>query len=308
MNTLPGRFTAICLVIYTVIFLTGPVHAQKSRYSGLEAAIRHITDTTGVHTGIAVCGLNFDAVIKHGCDRHYPMQSTYKFPLAIAVLHDVDKGRLSLMQKVHIPESQLDMHTWSPMVKDFPHGDIDISLEKLLIYAVSKSDNNACDVLFRLAGGTRIVQQYVHSLGVKEINIAATEAEMKKAWKVQYTNWCNPAAMTQLLKLFYSHKLLSPATNTLLMKWMTESENSPNRLKGLLPAGTVAAHKTGTSDTNDAGITAATNDVGIITLPDGRCYAISVYVSDYKGGVVRGEHIIAEISKVVWDYFIQHKN
>ncbi|WP_431217258.1 serine hydrolase [Puia sp. P3] len=55
--------------------------------------------------------------------------------------------------------------------------------------------------------------------------------------------------------------MLSPVSTRLLMKWMTES-NSPHRIGGMLPKGTVVAHKTGTSNTNAAGITAATNDAG----------------------------------------------
>ena len=72
---------------------------------------------------------------------------------------------------------------------------------------------------------------------------------------------------------------LSPDRDTLLLKWMMESTPGPKRIKGLLPSGTVVAHKTGASGT-DSGLTRATNDVGLVTLPDGRHLAIAVFVSD----------------------------
>jgi beta-lactamase class A len=109
--------------------------------------------------------------------------------------------------------------------------------------------------------------------------------------------------MLELLRRFYAGSLLSPSGNRLLLQLMTETENSPKRLKGQLPANAVVAHKTGTSDTNAAGLTAAINDVGIITLPDGRHMAVVVYVSDYKGGVSGGEQIIAAISRLAWDFY-----
>lgn len=297
----------LCLVI-ACLLLYGTGYAKKTAIQDLAAKLQKVIDTASAKIGIGILGLDFrDSLVLNGQYR-FPMQSVYKFPLAIAVLTDVDKGELALAQSIHIPAQSLDTATWSPLVKEYPHRDIDISLSDVLRYAISKSDNNACDILFRLAGGTASVNNYIHRLGIADMALKATEAEMKTAWPVQYTNWCRPAAMLRLLRLFYEGRLLSKESTALLMRWMTESENPPNRIKGLLPADAVVAHKTGTSDTNSQGMKAATNDVGIIILPDGRHYALVVYVSDYKGGVDRGAHIIATISRIVWDYFTQRSS
>src|SRR5438477_9195040 len=42
----------------------------------------------------------------HGTDR-FPMQSVYKFPIAMAVLHDVDRGLLRLDQIVKVAKTEL---------------------------------------------------------------------------------------------------------------------------------------------------------------------------------------------------------
>jgi beta-lactamase class A len=81
---------------------------------------------------------------------------------------------------------------------------------------------------------------------------------------------------------------------------MIESPTGQKRLKGLLPKGTVVAHKTGTSGTRD-GVTAATNDVGIITLPNGRHLAVAIFVSDSPADEATRERVIAEIAKALWD-------
>jgi len=81
---------------------------------------------------------------------------------------------------------------------------------------------------------------------------------------------------------------------------MAESNPGSKGLQGLLPNGTVVAHKTGTSGTQN-GITAATNDIGIITLPNGKHFAIAVFVSDSPADEKVREAVIAKIAKAVWD-------
>jgi len=86
---------------------------------------------------------------------------------------------------------------------------------------------------------------------------------------------------------------------------MTESYGL-KRLKGLLPEGTIVAHKTGTSATI-RGLTRATNDAGIITLPNGKHIAITVFISDSNADQTKRELTIAKISKVVFDYWTNPK-
>lgn len=268
----------------------------------LDSKLRSIVDTSKAHIGFAVLGLDFSDSLYINRSDHFPMQSTYKFPLAVCVLHLVDQGKLSLDQNIHLPAKSLDEDTWSPMRDKWPDQDIDISLRDLLMYTVSQSDNNGCDALFRLVGGTDVVNDYMHSIGITGINIVATEHQMHQKWSVQYTNWCQPDAMAHLLSDFYLGKILRRSGREFLLDKMINSVNN-NRTKELLPESAVVAHKTGTSGTNKKGITAATNDVGIITLPNGKHIAIVAFISDYPGGVPRGEGIIAQLTKQVWDYY-----
>jgi beta-lactamase class A len=94
---------------------------------------------------------------------------------------------------------------------------------------------------------------------------------------------------------------LSASSRALLLQFMTQCATGPHRLKGLLPADTQVAHKTGTSGTV-AGVTAATNDVGLITLPDGRHLAIAVFVSDSPADETTREAVIAKMSLAAWTW------
>lgn len=231
----------------------------------------------------------------------FPMQSVYKFPIAMAVLRQVDQGRLRLDAKVRVEKSELiGPQQHSPIRDLHPEGGFEMRLDELLRYAVSESDGSASDVLLRVVGGAGKVQAYLGDLGVTDIRVVDTEMAIGSAQGVQYRNWATPREAVRLLKAFQQGKGLSDSSRALLMKWMTETPTGRNRLKGKLPAGTVVAHKTGTSRTVN-GVTAATNDIGLVTLPDGRHLAIAVFVSDAAAADEIREAVIAALARAAWD-------
>lgn len=285
-----------------VLILLFPI-TTFAQYPKLKSEIEIISKQANGIVGVGVMDLQTKETLLINQDHKFPMQSTFKFPLAIAVLDLVDKGKYKLDQKIHVKKAQLDQETHSPMRDKRPNQDFDITIGELLSYSVSESDNNACDILFELAGGTKKVNDYIHSLGVKDIAIVATEKEMKAGWEVQYTNYARPSAYLQLLQIAYERKKLSKASHDFLWKTLVEGPTGLKRIKGQLPKGTEVAHKTGTSGTNDKGITAATNDAGIIKLPNGKAIAVVVFVSDAAANSDTRELVIARIAKAVWDYY-----
>lgn len=233
---------------------------------------------------------------------HHPTLSVYKFPLALAVLNQVDQHKLKLNKKIRVTKEMLHPGTWSPFRDEYPEGKTDATIAELLSYTVSRSDNNTTDILFDLLGGPAVVQQYVSDLGIKDMAIVANEYQMGEEGKL-YDNWSKSAAMVDLLEQFYTKKVLSEENTTFLLSLMTYTPTGMNRLKGLLPSTAIVAHKTGTSGTNEEGITAAINDVGIITLPNGNHIAIAVFVTNSKESFETNEYIIAHIAGMVWNHY-----
>ncbi len=234
--------------------------------------------------------------------QRFPMQSVYKFPIAMAVLAQVDQGKLQLDQKVHVEAS--DIVQDSQILDENSQG-MEFSLSELLQYMVSKSDSTACDRLLRLIGGPEVVMEYLRSLGVNDIIVANTENEQQgQDSTLQYRNYATPDAAVNLLRALHEGEGLSKSSQALLLQWMIETTTGPKRIKGLLPDGTVVAHKTGTSRTVD-GITAATNDVGLVSLPNGRHLAIAVFVSDSRANNATREEVIAKVAKAAWDEWSQ---
>ena len=302
MNT--NFLTKLSFTVLLILFVTFN-HSAIAQKENLRKKIEAISkDAKGI-VGVGIMDLTSREMILINEKHKFPMQSVFKFPLGMAVLDQVDKGKLTLDQKIHVTKEDLNPDTWSPLQKKYPEGNVDVTIEELLSYTVSNSDNNTCDILFKLVGGPVKVQDYMRELGIKEMNIVATEAGMSKGWNVQYTNWCRPSAMLKLLDVFYQGKNLSKTSSDFLWKIMTETTTGPNKMKGLLPADAKVAHKTGASGTNDKGIMAATNDVGIMTLPNSKQIAVVVYVSDTPVDEKTRDGVIAQIAKAAWDYYLK---
>ncbi len=235
-------------------------------------------------------------------NQRFPMQSVYKFPIAMAVLHQVDSGALRLDQPVTVERADMVPPGYHSPIRDrFPTG-VTLHLRDLLRFMVSESDGTACDILLRMAGGPAAVTEYLQGLGIQGIAVATSEAEMARSPLVQYRNWATPLEMAALLVKFQKGAGLSPASRALLVQWMSAPQASGHRLAGRLTPGTPVAHKTGSSGTSN-GLTRATNDVGLITLPDGRHLAVVVFVSDSTAPADVRDGVIAKIARAAFDHF-----
>ena len=242
---------------------------------------------------------------------HPPMQSMFKFPLGLTVLHLADEGRLpgqrpgepirdTLDRPLRfLPEDRI-AHSFSPMTDRYPEANVDVPLRELLTYAVGQSDNAATDTLQRTVGGPAVIQAYLRSLlGNSAFQMQSGEQEMDKDPQAQYGNWIEPAAAARLLQLLVTHSPLKPDTNAFLLHVMTASQTGAHRLRAGLPPGTPLAHKTGTSGVH-GGVAAATNDIGLITLPDGRHLAVAVFVTDARADEPTREAVIATIGQAAY--------
>ena len=274
----------------------------QAQLQPLREEINQIIAGKNATVGVAILNLQNGDTLSINRQTHLPMQSVYKLHLALAVLDQVDRGKLLLDQKIFVKKSDLLPNTYSPLRDKHPEGNLDVPLRDLLRYSVSESDNVACDLLFRLVGGPKKVQNYIHKIGIKNVAIAATEDQMHQDWAAQFTNWTTPKAMMQLLKKVNDQKLFSKNNQDFLWEILTTGSTGMNRIKGMLPKGTVVAHKTGTSGSKN-GVLDAINDAGIVVLPDGKRFAIVVFVANSKESMKTNEAIIAQISKAAWDYF-----
>lgn len=295
------KFTIIKIGLLALIQFCAPnIFAQDQ----LRKDVFKIIQSVEADVGVAIKHLEDGDTLTFNGMNPFPMQSVFKFHLGLAVLDQVDKGKISLEQKIPIHKKEFIPKTHSPIADKYPEGNVALSVKELLSYTISNSDNNGCDILLRLVGGPRKVEEYIHRQNVKGIAIVHNEEEMQKSWEAQFDNWTNPWSMIQLLELFYQNRILSKLSRDVLMEMMINTTTGPKRIKGLLPEGTAVAHRTGTGSLNDKGILGALNNVGIVMLPNGKHVAIAIFISKTPESVDRLEEVIAKISKVVFDHYL----
>jgi beta-lactamase class A len=275
-------------------------------------------------------------VALNGGDR-FPMASTFKVPVAVQLLTRVDKGELKLDQMIEIKVS--DLHPGSGTLADlFNKPGLSLSVRNLLELMLLISDNSATDVCLRLAGGADAVNARMRELGIEGISVNRSTAQLIADWigvtglpseeswnpamfstlfaavkpeeqsaaakrfEADARDTSTPDGMAALLARIFRREVLKPDTGDLLLDIMRRCRTGDQRLKGILPALTEVAHKTGT-------IGGTTNDVGIMTLPDGAGHvAIAVFVKSSTNAVPARERVIAEIARAVHDYYLFNPN
>lgn len=272
--------------------------------TALRNKINQIVKSKNATVGVGIMDFKNGDTLTFNGKGHFPMQSVYKFHLALAVLNQVDKGKFILNQDIFISKADMIPNIYSTLREKYSQGNVNLPLSEIIKYTVSQSDNVGCDRLFKLIGGTEKANKYIQKLGVKEVQILDTEERIQNNWSLQYKNYSTPFSAVQLLKKFHKENILSKSSQDFLYEIMVETTTGPDKIKGLLPREAIIAHKTGFSGKNKEGLTAATNDIGIITLPNGKQFAIAIFVSDSMEDEKTNDKMIAEIALAAWDYYL----
>jgi len=284
------------------LFLSLATQAQLP--DSLRSHIDQLLVNKDVRLGFSMLHLEKGDTLSIRGEGHFPMQSVFKFHIALCVLDLVDKGVFTLTQKVKIEKKDMPEKFYSPLRDANPNGG-SFSIAKLIRYEIVHSDNVACDALLRLIGGPEVVNAYFISHGFSDISIHINEQQMQKNWDNMFQNWTTPIAATNLLRAYYlnNNKLLSEKSYNFLWQTMKDTETGQMRIKGKLPEGTIVAHKTGSSGSNDEGLTEALNDIGIVFLPNGDHLILSFFVSHSYENDTTNEAIISEITELVYTYY-----
>ena len=244
-------------------------------------------------------------------DDLYPQQSVSKLWVSITALDAVDRGRVDLDDKVTLTRADLTVFHQPIAAEVLGDGSYTTTLGDLMKRAITTSDNTANDRLMRAVGGYQAVRAMIARKGLGAIRFADGERAMQSriaglTWRQSYATNGNffeardklpikkrsaafqryiadpydgaaPRAIVDALASLKRGELLSPASTEHLLNIMGHTRTGPNRLKGGLQPGWTLSHKTGTGQ-ELGGVQAGYNDIGILTAPDGRSYAVAVMI------------------------------
>jgi len=215
------------------------------------------------------------------------------------------------------------------LAETFVHPGLQLSVANLIEVMITESDNTATDTLMGLAGGPAAVTKNLRRLGITDFRVdrvtgeilrdvfglpgqatpevvaeayrnrpelLTTQGDRNLDFEADPRDHATPLAFLQLLLAIDSGKAMSAESRTFLLDVMSRTRTGAGRLKGLLPRGTPVAHKTGTTG-------GVANDVGYITLPDGRRFAIVVFTNSSETPEPDRDRAIAEIARTLFDHF-----
>lgn len=290
-------------LISVICLITGISCRHNSRTSGvsLQEELYAFIDSVPGTVGVAFVSEGDTVTVNNGV--HYPMMSVFKMHEALAVANTLERSGISLDTLLSITRVDLDLDTWSPMLKEYTAENFTVPVSKLMEYAVTKSDNNASNLLFRHIVSPTETDAYIRSIAKDTtFHISYSEAEMKANHALSYCNYTSPLSAALLIKQVMEGSIIEKNYQDSIRKYLSTVTTGNDRL-GCVTEGSdimLFAHKTGSGYRNEAGELIAHNDVGYFRLRDGRSYALAVLIRDFAGTEAEASAIIADISRRVY--------
>lgn len=283
-----------------IVSLVGIAKETRLNVKSAEEELQKYIENIDARIGIGCIFEGKDTLQING-NREFPMLSVYKFPQAVAVINFCLENKKDLNDTIHIHKSELKENTYSPIRDTFGEVDLYLPIKDILYYSLVESDNNACDVLYGLIGGTNYADSIIKQMGFSEIHLLNTEDELHKDIYLSYQNRCTPLEMCKFIDFFRSELVPYDEKYSYIQFLMENCKTGNDRLaKPFMTTNVVIGHKTGTGDVNSQGRIIGINDVGFITLPNKNTYSIAVFIADSKYTTETTSSFIADISEIIW--------
>ena len=261
------------------------------------------------NAGISVVSLSEGWQADYNASTLFPQQSCSKLWVAITAMDAVDKGRISLNDKVTLGRDDLTLFHQPIRAKVLGNGGHTTTLGALLHSAITESDNTANDKLMRSVGGPQAVRDMIAAKNLGSIRFYDGERALQSRiagliWSQSYSigdafykargslpaavrkssferyiadpyDGAAPHSVALSLARLKRGELLSPASTQRLLNTMASTKTGALRVRAALKPGWRWSHKTGTGQ-NFQGRVGGINDIGILTAPDGSAYAMAI--------------------------------
>ncbi len=281
--------------------------------------------------GIAVQDVSAGWVTAYDGDDMLPQQSVAKLWTALAVFDAADRGRLPLAQPLLVTRRDMSVFN-QPIQKLLTDQGYRTTIDSLLVLALAHSDNAANDILLKRVGGPGAVRRALEARRLWEVRASPPERILESRiaavrWKPNYSfgrafwtardavpmdrrvraldaylkhpaDGASPRGITDALARLQRGELLGPAATAHFLDILAGTDTGPLRLPAGLAPGWRIAHKTGTGqDLGD--LSTGYNDVGLMTAPDGRVYAVAVMIASTRRAIPERQALMSAVAKAV---------
>ncbi|WP_288016942.1 class A beta-lactamase [Blastomonas sp.] len=282
------------LILGTAALLSGcaTTAPEPTTDPAIARELAAIEARSGGRLGVALVGPDGHELAGHRADERFAMCSTFKLPLAVMVLENAHKGRLSMADPLPVTDS--DMVVYSPYVeaqraKTPPEA---VTVEGAASAAVSLSDNTAANLLLDRLGGPQSFTAWLRGKRDSVTRLDRREPELNENALGDPRDTTTPAAMAETTRSLVVGNAIPVGQQRLLYRWMENTSTGLKRIRGGLPQGWSAGDKTGSCGN-------AFNDVAVFTAETGMRYTLAVYLDRpaVKGDAASA--IIADATRAV---------
>jgi beta-lactamase class A len=266
--------------------------------TAFEAQIASLANASQGRIGVAAMDLATGQTIDVLGAQRFPMASTSKIAIAATFLEGVERGRWSLTSQfpLMIPvRSEAHSSAVAPVKPGQYMQAIDL-IELML----TRSSNPATDALLAAVGGPGAVNDWVRRAGISEFRIdrdiatlVRDDGSVDPAAVIDQRDSATPLAMVHLLSGLYRGKWLQARHRDVILGAMERCRTGKRRIRALLPEDATVLHKTGS-------LYNTSSDIGIVRTPDGRAFALAIYVTG-QGSRLNREARIAELARALYD-------
>ncbi|MFK2877078.1 class A beta-lactamase [Rhodanobacter hydrolyticus] len=327
------KYVRLPRLLALVLAFIAPMAMATSQPADVHAALQGKFDALSRHAqpgvfGIVVLDPQSGERWRVNADRTYPMMSVFKAPVAAAVFAQIDSGKLSMEQTVTLTRADVVGGSAVQSIGAHFHGErMTFTVRQLLAAAVKDSDNTAVDALLKLvppqevtaflrahgitgmrvdmgeAGFDRVFEQLAPGQQPPANETAqAEESRLQRGYRAYLAdprNRTTPDAAADFLRQLQRGALLSPSSTHALLALM-QAQTQPNRMRQGLPHNVQFADKCGTSYTLD-GLTAAYNDIGILTWPNGHSVIVAAFLTTSPASKAERDALFAVLARTVAD-------
>ncbi len=295
-------------LIFAALLLAAPAWAQDEaprqsllppppRYMVSESAMKSVRNPkeieteTGGRLGVALVDSKGALILGFNRDERFAMCSTFKAPLAAAILTGAEGGKFGLEGQISFTKA--DILDYAPVVKkNGKRGRM--SMEELAAAAVEVSDNSAANLLLPMIGGPEGLTMFIRAHGDTVTRLDRTEPTLNENVEGDERDTTSPAAMAGLMGRLIFRDLKTESAGK-LRGWLNASTTGANRIKAGLPKDWTAGSKTGSCGT-------AYNDVALVKSPAGEEYILAIYLDRPTVDAKAAEAAIAETARAALDF------
>lgn len=296
INNFTRRQTLLLAGSSLLLPFAGVAEARALPASDLKS-LAALERKVGGRLGVAVLDTGSGQLVGHRLDERFGMCSTFKMPLAAAILRAVDQGRLRHDQWV--PYGPADTVPHAPITqKHLKRGGM--TLVALAEAAQTTSDNVAANLLLKRIGGPAGFTATLRAAGDTITRLDRYEPHMNHVKGPDERDTTTPAAMARTTQRLLTTDWLSSASRELLIGWMVATTTGELRIRAGLPNSWRAGDKTGTGMA--PGMPDKYNDVAIAWPPGKAPVVISAFYETarpHKGGMRdEDQAVLAEVGRI----------